>query len=132
MTKKKIRYMPFLIISIIHFYTWIRIVFTDNDATSKHVVALLLICTNLFLYIKKMSYGLLATAIILLLSSLSLIDIYTNTIVSSYFIKIGRIELSTPNVQWRSVLILLLYFILNINYWIDAYADFKYRQGNND
>ncbi|BAV07769.1 hypothetical protein SAMN05421788_103119 [Filimonas lacunae] len=127
MNKKTLfRYIPFVIIVIIHLYAWVVIATTDKEPAIGQWAALLLIGVNLLLYIKKMAYGLLATAIILVLSSLSIIEIYAHTITGSFFVRIGQLELATPHIQWRSVGLLVLYCILNFNYWIELYADYKY------
>jgi hypothetical protein len=116
---------PFLILIIILGYTWCIIMTTDYFATTKHIIALILALCNLVLYFLRFRYAIFFTGIILILASLNLLAFFPDMVSTSYFIKIGNIEVATPSIQWKLLLIFVFYCIVNFNFLINLYLDYK-------
>ena len=127
MKNKIISALPFFIISIITLYKCFEIIATDHIATVKHYVAFILILINGVSYFIQYKFSIILTGIILILATVNLLSFYTVTQTSSVGINLGNIQIRTPEIQLWSLLILLLYSIINFNLVIDWYANIKKR-----
>ncbi len=127
MQNKIISAIPFFTISIITLYTCFEIIATDYIATVKHYVAFILILINGVSYFIQYKFSIILTGIILILATVNLLSFYTVTQTSSVGINLGNIQIRTPEIQLWSLLILLLYSIINFNLVIDWYANIKKR-----
>lgn len=117
--------LPMIVIAVVIIYTWFNILTTDYFATLKHQFALALFLVNVGLYLINFKYAVYLSGFFLLLASFNLLAIWPNIISSSYFIKIGGKEISTPEIQWNTFFILLLYLFCNATYLIDSNAEKK-------
>lgn len=123
--KEMFQSLPMIVITIVIIYTWFNILTTDYFATLKHQIALALFLINIGLYFIKFKYAIFLSGIFLLLASFNLLAIWPDIISSSYFMKIGDKEISTPEIQWNTFFILLLYLFCNATYIIDSYVEMK-------
>lgn len=127
MKNKIISVIPFFIVSLITLYTWFEIISTDYTATIKNYITLILIIMNGGGYFVRYKFSILLTGLILILAIFNLLSFYTVTQTSSVGINLGNIQIRTPEIQLWSLLILLLYSIINFNLVIDWYANIKKR-----
>ena len=118
------------IVGVILAITWVNIATTDYYATIKHWLALTLVMINVGVCFYRFTYGVIMLGVILLLGTLSLIAFFPQIESTSYFIRIGNKEISTPHIQWKLLLMLVYYFICNASFLIDLYAEYKERNEN--
>lgn len=123
--KRLIQAIPTLILSGILINTWIIILRTDYFATIKHQIGLALFLLIVALSFYKFKYGIILTGFFLSLATFNAIAIFPDIISSSYFIKIGNTEISTPSIEWKSFLLLILFFVCSGGYLINIYAAYK-------
>ena len=122
--------MPYLLTVIVLIYTWSVIVTTDYYATLKHQIALILVLINLGIYFFKFDYGIVFTGILLLLATFNFIALFPDIVSSSYFIRIADKEIATPTIQGKSLLLMIVFLVLNFGYLIEMYANYKYTKKN--
>lgn len=125
-SKKLINLIPFGLICLILIYTWYIILSTDIIATWRHWLALSLALVNLVVYYFRFLFGLIFTGAFLLLACFSLLSIFPERICTSYFLKLGETEISTPGIDGKSFWLFLLYLALNTGYFIKLYLHHKY------
>ncbi|HEX9513364.1 MAG TPA: hypothetical protein VF939_22895 [Puia sp.] len=121
MKKRIISSIPFLIISLIVLYTWFEIITTEYIATWRHYVALTLVAINAALYFVKYKKAVLLTGIILILATFNLLSFFT--IIQTSFLGFGSV--TTPEIQLKSLLLLVIYCAINFNLLINWYLDMK-------
>jgi hypothetical protein len=113
--------IPFLIISLIVLYTWFEIITTEYIATWRHYVALTLIAINAVLYFVRYKPAVLLTGLILILATFNLLSFFTIIQTSGLTI----MGVSTPEIQLKSLLLLVIYCVINFNILINWYLDMK-------
>jgi hypothetical protein len=123
--KQAARVSPFLLTGIILIYTWYIILTTEYFATTRHVIALILFGINALLYFLRFRYAILLTGVILILATLNLLAFFPDITSTSYFVKIGNVEIGTPSIQWQPLLILIFYCIVNFSFFVDVYVEYK-------
>ena len=124
--------LSYLLIVIVLIYTWFLIITTDYYATQKHQIALILVLINLGVYFFKFDYGIVFTGILLLLATFNFIALFPDIVSSSYFIRIAGKEIATPTIQGKSLLLLIIYLVLDLRYLIELYSNYKYGKNNSD
>lgn len=128
--KKVIPIVPILILAGILSYTWFIIATTNFLATIKHIIGLGLFLAATVLYAFKFKYGIIFTGIFLILASFNVIAIFPAIKSSSYFVKIGEVEIATPFIQWKAVLLLILFFACTWRFLYDLYIKNKRDEAN--
>jgi len=123
--KKLISAAPFFVWGIVMIYTWVTILVTGYFPTSRHVAAVLLFLLNGVLYFTRFKTAVLVTGTLLLVGVFDLLAFFPEDISSSFSIRIGTVEISTPGVQWKSLLLLLVYFGLNTPFLFSLYLEYK-------
>ena len=123
--KKILHSIPFLIICIILVYTWYIIISLNYPSTLKQQIGLGIAIINLLLYLIHFKYGIIVTGLLLLLATFDFIVLFPIVTSYGYFIHIAGIEIKTPSIEWRSLLLTILYFIFNTGYLINLYHDYK-------
>lgn len=111
-----LRIIPFLIIFLIISYTCFEILKAEYVFTTKHYLAIALIVINGILYFVRYKIAILLTGIILLLATFNVINIFTSVNLDAFGIKIGDKPIGTPPMQLWSLLILIIYFFINLRY----------------
>ncbi|MRG44198.1 hypothetical protein GFS24_03685 [Chitinophaga sp. SYP-B3965] len=102
--------------------TWIEIFPVAQYATIRHFIALALVILNLGLYFFSFRYAVLMTGVILLLATFDLAA-FTNQVKSdAFYITIAGLEISTPFIQGWSLLILIIFLILNFKFLKNSLA----------
>ena len=133
MANKKFLYaIPFFIICIILIYTWYIIISLNYPPTLKQQIGLGISIINLLLYLMRFKYGIILTGLLLLLATFDCIVLFPIVTSYGYFIHIGAIEIKTPAIEWRSLLLAILYFIFNTTYLINLYNDYRRFKSNKD
>lgn len=126
MSKKAvIPIIPFIFLTAILIYTWFVIATTNYFATIKHHIGLGLFLMVALVYAFSFKYGIIFTGIFLILASFNVLAIFPFTISSSYFIKIKDVEIATPSIQWKAVLLLILYIVCVWRFLNDLYIKYK-------
>jgi len=120
--KRVLEVTPFVILALIISYTWYLILTTDYFATIRHQIALALIVANLILYFFSFRYAIFLTGIILLLATFNKIALFPRIESTSFFVKIGGKEFETPSIQWRMLLLLIGYLIINFSFWLQVFG----------
>jgi hypothetical protein len=113
--------IPFFVLSLIVIFTWFQILTTENAATWKHYAGLSLLIINGVVYFFNHKLAVLLTGLILILATFNLLAFFTITETS--FIRVGKIE--TPEIQLKSLLLLVIYFVINFNSIVDWLLDAK-------
>lgn len=119
--KKWIAYIPLLIITLILMQTSFTFIFEDDAPTRSHYMAMLLLIPLIYLQIKNLKKGILATGIYLICATFTVISI-TPSNTQSWMI-IG--PLTTPAFNTLSLSLLMLFFILNFDLLINMLLDHK-------
>jgi hypothetical protein len=122
------RLIPFLIWSIVMGYTWVTILATEYFATARHIIALSIFFLNLILYFIRFNAAVILTGIALLLATFNLLAFFPDIVSTSYFIRLGAIEITAPAIQWKSLFLLLLYVIVNAKFLIGLYSNYRQRE----
>ncbi|MHA4811560.1 hypothetical protein ACX0G9_25920 [Flavitalea flava] len=113
--------IPFLIISLIVLYTWFEIITTDYMATWRHYVALTLVAINAVLYFVRYKPAILLTGLILILATFNLLSFFSITQTAGLTI----MGVSSPEIQLKSLLMLVIYCAINYYLLINWYLDMK-------
>lgn len=130
---KLIQVTPTLILAGVLTYTWYIITTTDYVATIKHQIGLVALSAIIVFYFFKFKYGILSTGVYLVLATFNVIAIFPITVSSSYFIKIGGTKISTPPIQWKAVLLLIIFLICVERYLKNLYIEYRNkRTGKNN
>lgn len=130
-TRRKIFFLiPFIITGVILSFTWFDIITTDDMAIWKHYAALMLYLIIAFLLYKDRTFktSLILTGVYLLLSTFSLLSIFTHTF-SLFAITITGFRIPFWGFDTSAFLVLLLYSILNFDSLLDIYLDYKESKG---
>lgn len=93
-------------------FTWGKILMTDYFATQKHYAALSACLLNALLYLFRFRYAVLITGLTLLLTTFNQLALFPAIERTSFFVKIGGNELSTPAVNIKSLALLITYLII--------------------
>ena len=113
MNRQKLLYIvPFIILLIFVSFTWGKILSTEHYPTLRHSIGLGLVIINLLFYFFRFDFAIFFSGLLILLGVFNLLVFFPNIETTSYFIKIGGKELATPNIQWKMLLLFLLYCIL--------------------
>lgn len=125
MIKKRFAHLiPFLIICISLTY----ICFLKRGlihSNLKQQIALGSAILNLLLYLIRFKYGILTTGILLLMATFNLLRLFPVVTIFNNSIQIGDVNLKAPAIELESLLLTILYFILNNSYLISLYHDYK-------
>jgi hypothetical protein len=119
------RIMPFLILAVILGRTWYIIATTDYLAMMRHVFAIVFFAGNLLLYFIRWKYAILLTGVILVLATFNLLAFFPDVMFTAYFVKIGSVKIATPSIDWKSLLLLIFYCIVNGGFLFKLYIDKK-------
>lgn len=130
--KKIVRLIPYLIVCLILIYTWYVIVNTEYQATLKHYMAWVIAMLNFVAYFIRFNYGLIGTAILLLLATFNTLGLFPEIVYTTYFIRIAGKEIESPPIQGKSFLLLILYLILTCTYWLEKYRAYKSRKNHHE
>ncbi|HVV02906.1 MAG TPA: hypothetical protein VHC96_01735 [Puia sp.] len=123
--KQLIRMTPYFIWVLLMLYTWGEILFTEYFFASRHIMALVLFLLNLVLYFVRFNIGVIVTGIAILLGTFNLLALFPDISSFSFYIKL-RASISFPPIDWRSLLLLILYLMINVRFLIGLYMDHKY------
>lgn len=122
--KKFIRIIPFLIAALLVVYCWCELVFKTTFAPDyRHWSALIAVLVIAVVYFKNFKWGIMLTMLFLVLASFSVMALDSNHYSVAYFFQIGDKEVSTPDLQSKAILLLILFFILNGGFLMDMWAD---------
>jgi hypothetical protein len=127
-TKQKILYfIPFVIVVCILLYSWFTFVFTDNLAVASHYLGLVFFAPIIYYHFKDRSFKIpiVLFAFYLILATINLFSIFPFIMSSSIRISVGTITIWTPAINGYSLLILILFGILNFDTLVEVYLDYK-------
>ena len=122
MTKQKtLILIPLIIIAAITVYCWITIITTETTAIWKHYFGLLFFLSICIYFHIDIKIATIATGLFLLLGTINLLAF--TPIISTFGFNIGSMK--TPGIQLLSLCLFTLYFILNMDSFINIYLDNK-------
>lgn len=122
MTKQKLlSIIPMAIVTGLMIHCWIIILFTDVSPEWRHYLGLTLWLVLIFLYLKTYRWAILATGIYLLLATCNVLAM--TPVISTSWLTIGPV--CTPPVQGLSLILFVLYAVLNIEVLIDMSLQLK-------
>ena len=84
-----------------------------SPASTKFIVGSSLLLLNSVLYFLRRPFAIILTGLVLILGIANLVSLARGEILTSYFVKIGALELSTPAINWIYIPLFLLYLLLN-------------------
>lgn len=103
---------PFIIMGMILCYSWYCFVFEIYGYSMRHILALILFLANIIVYRIKFRIGILITGMLILFSMFNAITLFPSIFSFSLLINPG-IRLSTPGIDLRVLLLLILFCICN-------------------
>lgn len=103
---------PFIIMGITLCYSWYCFAFEIYGYSARHILALILFLANIIVYKIKFRIGILITGVLILFSMFNAITLFPSVFSFSLFINPG-VRLSTPGIDLRVLLLLILYCICN-------------------
>ena len=118
---KLLRLVPFIILCIMLIFTWNEIITVSHVGRYRHLIAASLFVINIFLYFFSFRYGVLLTGITLLLATFNLAAITYEIRSRAFFITIAGVEISTPYIQPLSLLVLIVFLVINLKYLINSF-----------
>ena len=106
-------------------YSWIAFLLTDMTSTWRHYLALGLFAVLVYLYFKNFTKTIIATGLYLLLATLNVLTMTPERITgwSRFSSQYGSIE--TPHFQVLSLMLLILFLVLNFDTLFNMYLDHK-------
>jgi len=118
--QKLLRLAPFLIVCIMMIFTWNEIVLS-HVGRYRHLIAAFLFVINIVLYFFSFRYGVLLTGITLLLATFDLAAITYEIRSDAFFVAMAGLEISTPYIQPWSLLVLVVFLVINLKYLISSF-----------
>lgn len=115
MRNKLITLIPFLIITALMINSWVTLLLDDYIIQIAQWLGLGFYLLTLLIYFRNFKYGTLATGIILFLATFNVISFFANRIYISMGAGFGDNKIYAPGIQPLSLLILILYIILNFS-----------------
>ncbi len=109
---------------------WFEIITTAYAGLWKHYLTLVLITANAAFYFKYYRLAIVLTGIILILAVFNLLTFFTIEKTTSWQIRIGNTRISTPEIQLISLLLFVVYFIINFDILTKWYLDMKEKKAN--
>jgi len=126
MTKQKILLLiPLLIIASLLIYTWSCIFFEAYYVSWQHVAGTVLFIIPIIMFFSNFKASILTMGCYLLLGTFNLLAFTPWIESTSYWMKIGPLELGTPKLQLFSFLLLILFCALNFKTLVNIYLDYK-------
>lgn len=108
--------IPFLLISALMLNTWFNLLFSEYYyITLANWLGLGFYFLTLFVYLKNFKYGTLMIGVILFISTFNVISFFLDTSQIALSASFSEHEVYTPGIQPISLLILILYIILNFS-----------------
>ena len=80
-----------------------------------------------YLQYRSFKLGLFATGIYFILGTCNLFSLTPSTVINSYYVRLGSLDLSTPTFQPLSFGLLMLYLIVNFNSFVTIYLDYEFK-----
>lgn len=131
-TKRKVFfYIPFAIVVCILLFTWYILLFGNRIADITNYLGLILFVPVLYLLYKDKTCkrSLVAIGIYLLLAIFNLVNIFPFRMSNSIVFSIGPLDVPTPQLNGFSLVIFILYLILNTGSLMEIYLDYKESKG---
>lgn len=120
-----IRTIPLFILTGICLYNWIVFLRGIYIPNVSHYLGLACLIVNLVFIFKHRRIATLITGIILFFSGFNLLEFTTATRSSGLSFGSGGTQISTPGISLWAMGLLILYLILNIDFLIKWYVDYK-------
>lgn len=120
--KKLMQILSFVIVVIMTTVCWYEFGFGGEYVpASKHIVALMLVVTNLTLYFLRYDVARWLTGLILVLSTFHLIALTLSVETASFWIQVGAASIATPSIHWVSFFLLIIFVAANRELWKPFY-----------
>jgi hypothetical protein len=113
---KFIHLIPFLIICFIMVYTWYLIISENRYILYEQTIGLALFCINVIVYFFRFKWGVITTGIILLIVTSDYVSFFPEISSTSFSIGTGETKISTPHIQLKSLLLVVIYLVFNFTF----------------
>jgi len=117
--------IPLGIVTCLLIYSWGTFLLTDMIPMWRHYVALGLFAVVVYLYFTDFKKAAVAASVYLLLATLNALSL--TPVIKAYWIKFGNgvSSVKTPPVSILSLMLLILFLVLNFDTLSDMYLDYK-------
>ena len=122
--KKFFLMLPYLLLAGIVAYCWTVFLTSIYSPQWQHWPALVLVTLNGILYLFRMKQAIIFTGIVLILATINLLAFFPD--ISTFSIHFGSVD--KLSIQPGSLLLLIVYAIIDGNYLIGLYLDRKEAQ----
>lgn len=133
MTKRRKIFViiPVAIVALLLIYTWIIFLTTSYIAVINHYLGLILFIPVVYFLLKDKSFKktLLSIGIYLVLGLINLLSFLPVIITNSIGLLIGSTHIYSPAINCLSLVILIVYGILNFDTLVDLYLDYNEAKG---
>jgi hypothetical protein len=109
--KKIILSTPLFIVVVIAVYNLILVFRSNMIFDNKLIFAFIILVITCIVYFVKFEYYIYLMLLMLFLASLNIISFYPERSISSYFISIAGVRLSTPSIEGSFFIIFIMYAI---------------------
>lgn len=94
-------------------YSSFEIISEEVIPSSKFIYFIVFFGVNIYLYIKNLNKGIVFSFFILILATFGILSYEINMVVKCYFIEINDVKISTPDIHFTSLFILIIHYYLN-------------------
>ncbi len=119
--KKLLLILPYLLLAGIVIYAWVLFIKGIYSPEWRHWAALILVVLNGVLYLRWIKQAVVFTGVVLMVATINLLAFFPA--ISSWSVGIGAVH--TPGIQPGSLLLLVVYTIINGRYLVNLYLDRK-------
>ena len=123
--RKLLLLLSYLLLVGIMIYTWVLFITGAYLPQWQHWVALILMVLNGLFYLRSMKTGTLFTGVVLILATFNLLAFFPAIEWGYLSFGSGDNAVHTPGIQLRSLLFLIIYACINVNYLTDLYVNRK-------
>ncbi len=129
--RKVLFFIPFTIVAIALLYSWILFITSNYVPFLQHYLGLIFFLPVIYFLLmgKNIKKSVVLLGIYLLLATVSVVSFFTFISTSSIGINMGPVKFLTPGLNGYSLLLLILYGILNCDTLIDICHDYKESKG---
>lgn len=117
--------IPLAIVAIITLYSWGVILLGPIAASWQQYAASVFLILLAVLFIKRFKSAVIGTGIFLLLGTANLLVFTPSFRTDSLGVRLGSLEIYTPQIQPTSLVILIVYLVLNFDTLTEIYLDYQ-------
>lgn len=116
MGEKINRMLPFFLLLSFGSLTWFKVLANNSPVLPGHWAGIILLGLNAFLYFLRFSIAIYLTGLILLAATFQLLLYSSELVQKTYFFRIGSAEIATPSIEWKALILFILFCVLNLRF----------------